>query len=120
MSLTKAIVMVNTYEFVCKLLRQPLVKMPKHNSIQMFWMPGHMGNDGNETADKLARQGSSHPLIRPERAIGASVKFARGVISDWTSGKQEECWQSIQGQRQAKEFLKRHSGKRAGELLNLS
>jgi hypothetical protein len=112
--------MVNTYEFVCKLLHQSLVKMPKHNRIQMFWMPGHMGNDGNETTDKLARQGSSHPLIGPEHALGISAKFARGVIKDWISRKHEEYWQSVHGQRQAKEFLKRHSGKRAGKLFNLS
>jgi len=79
-SLTKAIVTANTYQFVCKLLNQSLVKLPKHNTIQMFWMPGHMGNDGNEIAGKLSRQGSSHPLIGPERALGISAKVARGVI----------------------------------------
>jgi hypothetical protein len=109
-SLTKAIVMVNTYEFVSKLLHQSLFKMPKHNRIQMFLMPGHTGNNGNETADKLARQGSSHPLIGPEHALGISAKFARGVIRDWTSRKHN----------QAKEFLKRHSDKRAEKLFNLS
>jgi hypothetical protein len=83
-------------------------------------MPGHMGNDGNEIADKLARQCSSLPLTGPECALAISAKFARGVFRDWTSKKHEEYWQSIHGQRQAKGFLKRHSGKRAGELLNLS
>jgi hypothetical protein len=83
-------------------------------------MTGHMGNDGNETADKFARQGSSYPLIGPECALGISAKVARGVIRDLTVRKHEEYWQSIHGQRQAKGFLKRHSGKRAGELLKLS
>jgi len=83
-------------------------------------MPGHMGNDGNETAGILSRQGSLHPLIGPECALVISAKVARGMIRDWTSRKHEEYWQSIHGQRQAKGFLKRHSGKRDGELLNLS
>jgi hypothetical protein len=39
-----------------------------------------MGIDGNEIADQLARQGSSHPLIRPEPALGISAKVAREVI----------------------------------------
>jgi len=41
------------------------VKLAELNSIQLVWMPGHMAIDGNETADELARQGSSHPLIGP-------------------------------------------------------
>jgi hypothetical protein len=63
--------------------------------------------DGNETADQLARQGSSHPFIGPEPALGISAKVARGMFRDWTSRKHEEHWQSIRGQKQAKGFLKR-------------
>jgi hypothetical protein len=36
--------------------------------------------DGNEIADELARQGSSHPLTGP--ALGISAKVARGVKRD--------------------------------------
>jgi hypothetical protein len=56
--------------------------------------------DGNEIADELTRQGSSHSLIGP--ALDISAKVAR----DWTSRKCEEHRQSICGQRQAKAFLK--------------
>ena len=68
----------------------------------MCWTPGQMGTDGNETADKSARQGSLHPFTGPERAIGVCAKFAWEVIGDWTRRKHEEYWQSIHGQRQAK------------------
>ena len=47
------------------------------------------------------------------------ARVARVVIRGWTSGKHEEYWQSIHGQRKAKDFLKRLSAKRAKELLNL-
>jgi len=56
-------------------------------------------------------------LIGPELAFGISVKIARG---DWTSRKHDKHWQSTRGQRHAKGFLKRVSGKRAGELLHFS
>jgi hypothetical protein len=79
-----------------------------------------MGIDGNEVADQLARQGSSHPLIGPEPALGISAKVARGVIRDWTSRKHKEHWQSIRGQKQAKDFLKTPSARKADELLILS
>lgn len=42
------------------------------------------------------------------------------MIRGWTSRKDNEYWQSIHGQRQAKSFLRRPSAKRAGELLNQS
>jgi hypothetical protein len=99
---------------------QFLVKLAEHNRLQLVWVQGHMGIDGNETADQLARQGSLHPLIGPEPAFGISAKVARGVITDWTSRKHEEHWQSIRGQRQAKGFLKKTSARKAGELFNLS
>lgn len=79
-----------------------------------------MGIDGNEIPDQLPRHGSSHPLIGTEPPFGTSVKVARAVIRDWTSRKHEEHWQSILGQRQAKDYLERPSAKRAGKLFNLS
>jgi hypothetical protein len=59
--------------------------------------------DGNEIADQLTREGSSHPLIGLEPVLGISAEIARGVIRDCTS-RNHEHWQSICGQRQAKGF----------------
>jgi hypothetical protein len=42
------------------------------------------------------------------------------MIRGWMTRKLEEYWWSICRQRQAKSFLKRPSGKKARELLNLS
>jgi hypothetical protein len=39
-----------------------------------------MGIVGNEIAHRLARVGSSHPLIGPEPALGVSAKVAKGVL----------------------------------------
>jgi hypothetical protein len=43
-----------------------------------MWVPGHMGIDGNEMADQLARQGSSCLLTEPEPALGISASFQGG------------------------------------------
>jgi ribonuclease HI len=73
---------------------QSLVNLAKHKSIQLVWVPGHMGIDGNETADQLATQGSSHPLTGPDPALCISAKVATGVIRDGRSRKHKEHWQS--------------------------
>jgi len=52
---------------------------------------GHIRIDGNEIADKLARQGSSLPLIGPKSAaLRLSAKFSRGVIWGWMRWKLEQ------------------------------
>ena len=61
---------------------QSLVKLVEHNRIQLVWVPGHNGIDGNEKANQLARIGCSHTLKGPELAIGISTKVARVVIKD--------------------------------------
>jgi hypothetical protein len=79
------------------------VKLTKQNRIQLIWVPGHMGIDGNEIADQLAREDSSHPLIGPRPALGISAKVASWVM-DWTSRIHEGQWHSICIQRSAKGF----------------
>jgi hypothetical protein len=81
-----------------------LAKLRKCNRIKPVWVPGHVEIDGNEIADELASQGSSHPLKGP--VLGISAKVARGLIRDWTSKKREEHLHSIHGQKQVKGFLK--------------
>jgi hypothetical protein len=95
------------------------MKLADHNKIRLIMVPGHMGTGGNELADQLASEGSSHPLTGLEPALSISAKVARRLIMDWTSKKLEEHWQSICGQRQDKGFLKNPSMERAGKLLGL-
>jgi hypothetical protein len=63
---------------------------------------------------------SSYLLLCFETACGISTKVATGMVRNWKSQKLQKYRQFIHGQRQAKDFLKRPSVKRAGELLNFS
>jgi hypothetical protein len=69
------------------------VRLAEHNRFQLIWVPGHIGIDGNE----MARQGSSHPFIGREPALGISAKIAREVIRGQTNRIYVEYWQSIRG-----------------------
>ncbi|GFG33532.1 hypothetical protein Cfor_03439 [Coptotermes formosanus] len=62
--------------------RQSPVTLAEHKGIQMIWVPGHMGTDGNEIADQLARQGSSRPRIGNMQNIGSIfVKKSKLTLS---------------------------------------
>jgi hypothetical protein len=65
-----------------------------------------MGINGNEIADELARQGSLHPLIGPEHALGIFAKVVRAVIKDWTSRKYEEHCSPYVGKGKLRAFLR--------------
>jgi hypothetical protein len=75
------------------------VILAEHNTFQLIWVQGHIGIDGNEIAEQLPREGSSHPIIGHEPLLCISAKVATEVIRVWTSRKHEEHWQSICGQK---------------------
>ena len=84
---------------------QSPLKLAAHNRIQLVWVPGHTGIEGNEKADQLARQGSSCQLLGPEPSLGISAKVATGVISKWMNKKDKEYWHSIHAHKQVKDCL---------------
>ena len=45
-----------------------LKKLSRRRKVHIMWIPGHEGHEGNEEADRLAKQGAVEPYIGPEPA----------------------------------------------------
>jgi ribonuclease HI len=83
---------------------QSLIQLAEHNRVQLIWVPGHEGIDGNETANQLARTGSENPFIEPGPACGISIGAAKKAVRDWTDRNHKKYWESTTGLKQAKGF----------------
>ena len=83
-------------------------------------VPKHMRINANETADELATQGSSPPLIGPNPMLGTSVKGVEGGESGIGKvGNMKSIGSPLVDKGKLRSFSK-HSPKQAGELLNLT
>jgi ribonuclease HI len=58
------------------------MQLAEHDRVQLIWVPGREGIDGNEIADQLDKLGSEHPFIGPEPACDISVRVAKIAARD--------------------------------------
>jgi hypothetical protein len=65
-----------------------------------------MGIDGNEIADQLARQRSSHPFIGPEPVLGISAKVGRGDAGTGRVGNMRSIGSPYVDKGRLRAFLK--------------
>lgn len=52
------------------------------NNFTIFWVKAHRGDEGNETANHLAKMGASIPLIKPELTLGNAHTLAMEAIKN--------------------------------------
>jgi hypothetical protein len=65
-----------------------------------------VGVRGNETADRLMRNGSASGFVGPEPALGVSRQELRNKISCWLGNQHRRKWQNLGStQQQARELI---------------
>ena len=73
--------------------------------MELCWVPGHAGVQGNEIADGLARSGSALRFLGPEPVLGVSRPVIRTKFNQWLINQHWASWRDLgHTQRQAWEL----------------
>jgi hypothetical protein len=89
--------------------------------VGLYWVPGHAGVRGNETADRLARSGSASGFVGPEPALGVSKQDLSSKIGRWLVNQHQRRWRDLgPSQRQARELISGPNRGTKAKFLSLS
>lgn len=119
-------------ESAIKAIQSPMVKsrmvqeckttlnnLAARNKVTLLWVPGHSGIDGNEEADRLARQGASEMFIGPEPRFGLPKSTIKSIVRKWLSRSHREIWNSCAEGKHTKYFCKNPSEEKSESILAL-
>jgi hypothetical protein len=70
----------------------PLNDISARHAVGLYWVPGHAGARGNETADRLAKSSSGQQFIGPEPFFGVSRQNIRQKLKHWMKNQHLALW----------------------------
>jgi ribonuclease HI len=94
-----------------------LNELGKEHRVLLRWVPGHHDIDGNERADRLAKEGAATPFLGPEPAIPVPPSTRKTAIEEAIYKAWKQRWKERPDCRQSKMYIKRVEKK---TLLQLS
>ncbi|XP_026680165.1 uncharacterized protein LOC108252718 isoform X1 [Diaphorina citri] len=98
-----------------------LSELAIQNKVNLEWIPGHRGFDGNESADLLAREAAEEKFIGPEPVLGLPKCVIRTDIKRWVQDEANKTWINASGMRHSKLTLEGYSKKKlTQEILALA
>uniref|UniRef100_A0A8D8R8S3 RNase H type-1 domain-containing protein n=2 Tax=Cacopsylla melanoneura TaxID=428564 RepID=A0A8D8R8S3_9HEMI len=97
-----------------------LNKLAIHNKVNLEWIPGHSGLQGNEAADLLAREAAEKSFIGPEPVLAVPKCLVRCSTREWVMNEANKIWRNSSGMRHSKLTLAGYSKKLTQESLSLN
>ncbi|XP_063901368.1 uncharacterized protein LOC135120980 [Zophobas morio] len=82
--------------------RQTLKYVTQRNSVELCWIKGHSGNEGNERADEMAKRAARMPFWGPEPAITPSVALSNELVKQYTHRRHEQIWATLSSCRHSR------------------
>lgn len=76
-----------------------------HNTITIYWIPGHSNHRGNEEADRLANVGSATHFDDPTPVLKLGAFYAENKIDEWIHQLEDDLWDKQTGLRLSKRLI---------------
>ena len=90
----------------------------KGKKVTLVWTRAHVGMEGNERADELAKIGGR--LENVSGSVGVPTSVTKNLINDRVTEKWNEKWNEYPGARMAKLFLTKADKNKAKYIYKLN
>ena len=82
-----------------------LDSLGRRNNVQLYWIPAHVGLEGNEAADLLAKKGTELELMGPGPTLPMGRASLRATVDKAADERNKQRWRALRSGRQSKEAL---------------
>jgi len=118
-----AIAAINSSHSSSKVVRycwELLQKIDRKHNWSLSWVKAHVGNKGNESADKLAKQGTQWGFLGPQPFLPVAPIHIKHAIANFSSSNWETYWNGRVDCRQTKLWFPKPNHKESKNIINLS
>ena len=115
-SLRKTVITSRLVQSCCDIL----TAVSEKNTLSLTWTRSHVGNRGNERADKLARQAADMPMSAPQQVLALARPVVKELTKELTLEKHKKIWKNLRSCRLARTLVPTPTAKLAKQLLQLS
>jgi len=91
-----------------------------YNGVILLWVTGHLGVDGNEMSDRLAKQATHTVFFGPEPAVRITASTVRTEVRAWAFKEHLKHWNATPACRQAKALMEGPNWKLTWTALRLN
>lgn len=105
---------LSAYKCTSKLVWECILSLRQlceSNSVNLYWVPGHCGIEGNEKADDLAKRGSNSQFVGPEPFCGIPNCAVKMELKCWEEQKVMTNWMDVKKCTQSKRFITPNANK---------